>query len=611
MITKRTAYGIALLVLASMAAGCLSAPGTPTAPPVTEVTLMTTPAGLPPPETATVAAVPTSTPTPLLATSQIALQIPPLPPGNVQARREGSQDELVSISWEASAGAESYQLSLLLCAAGQQPWPLVSSVDKTSHTVQDWGDCQVPSNGEIRACNVAGCSPAVIIPWPQRVVTPTPGATPGEFFPAEKSSDQVRLSVEGGHGSTHAVGETVEACYAVQARDHFYLKGLQAPCPEASPAETTGLYYEVLEGGIFTTDISKCLDVELAAPAGCAAFQIEVWREGSLLDTAEVWIRVAAPAGLSGPAEQTPQVVPATATPTPLPAPTARATLPVPALRGRIAFPVFDAARQTYDIYLARPDGSNMQRVIEEASQPALSPNGQQLALRRWKKDERGIEVMNVTGGNPQRRTKFFEDGLPSWSPDGGTLVFFSRREKDRQVRIYAVGAASGGDWELKRGIGPVHGEYPTWMPDGRILYRVPWGEEGLAVMNSDGSGEQLIIADKTATAPAVSPDGRLIAFMSQRDGNWEIYRGNADGSAISRLTTNDGNDGLPAWSPDGRTIAFVSDRGGAWAMWAMNADGSQPRRLFALPGAADGLVRGEPDYSSRGWVEERISWGP
>jgi len=67
----------------------------------------------------------------------------------------------------------------------------------------------------------------------------------------------------------------------------------------------------------------------------------------------------------------------------------------------------------------------------------------------------------------------------------------------------------------------------------------------------------------------------------------------------------------LPAWSPDGSTIAFVSDRDGSWAMWAMTAGGQGHRQLFALPGSPDGRVRGEPDFSSLGWMEERVSWGP
>ena len=50
--------------------------------------------------------------------------------------------------------------------------------------------------------------------------------------------------------------------------------------------------------------------------------------------------------------------------------------------------------------------------------------------------------------------------------------------------------------------------------------------------------------------APAWSPDGRQIAFYSERDGNWEIYLMNADGSGLTRLTDNPANDWFPSWAP-------------------------------------------------------------
>jgi Tol biopolymer transport system component/DNA-binding winged helix-turn-helix (wHTH) protein len=81
---------------------------------------------------------------------------------------------------------------------------------------------------------------------------------------------------------------------------------------------------------------------------------------------------------------------------------------------------------------------------------------------------------------------------------------------------------------------------------------------------------------------PDVSPDGRQIVFVSNRDGGkGEIYVMDADGGNQRNLTHNPGNDS-PAWSADGRRIAFQSARSGATYIYTMNADGSQVTRLTA-----------------------------
>ena len=90
---------------------------------------------------------------------------------------------------------------------------------------------------------------------------------------------------------------------------------------------------------------------------------------------------------------------------------------------------------------------------------------------------------------------------------------------------------------------------------------------------------------------------------MSARDGNWEVYAVDINGGTAQRLTNSPAQDGLPTWSPDGKSIAFVSDRGGTWAIWVMSADGSNQRKLFDLSGGYGG---GEYD-----WKAERISWAP
>jgi len=74
------------------------------------------------------------------------------------------------------------------------------------------------------------------------------------------------------------------------------------------------------------------------------------------------------------------------------------------------------------------------------------------------------------------------------------------------------------------------------------------------------------------AEGPAASG---VIAFVSERDGNSEIYVVNVDGTGLQRLTNDAGSDVDPAWSPDGKRIAFASDRAGNSDIYVMDADGS------------------------------------
>ena len=87
-----------------------------------------------------------------------------------------------------------------------------------------------------------------------------------------------------------------------------------------------------------------------------------------------------------------------------------------------------------------------------------------------------------------------------------------------------------------------------------------------------------------------------MLAFVSDRDGNSEIYLANADGTSVRRLTNYAGADVQPAWSPDGKRIAFVSDRGGLGPdIYIMDADGSNVVRR------TEGGLNSAPSWSPDG----------
>ena len=93
----------------------------------------------------------------------------------------------------------------------------------------------------------------------------------------------------------------------------------------------------------------------------------------------------------------------------------------------------------------------------------------------------------------------------------------------------------------------------------------------------------------------ATSPLYGKIIFYSNRDGNYEIYTMDSDGSNQTRLTFNDAYDGWPAWSSDGQQIAFQSYRDGNGEIYVMDADGQNQRRLTNHP-AFDGYPDWSPD---------------
>ena len=310
----------------------------------------------------------------------------------------------------------------------------------------------------------------------------------------------------------------------------------------------------------------------------------------------------------------TPKPKPPTATKTPTSAPPTDTPTAAPppqpaALKGVIVFPVFDAEAGTYNVYSAKPDGSDRKLVTAEASQPALNSDGKRIAYRSWQPDNRGLIERGLEDGDTWRFDSFFEAARPNFSPDDQTILFQSR-EGGEEFAIYHT--VESEYMVLRREAFPVQGEAPVWTADGEsIVYKGCWGDHcGLYMIKLDGSLPQQIADDLSDTNPAISPDGKSIAFMSQSEGNWDVYIMELNGTGRRQLTTDPASDGLPTWAPDGKTIAFVSERGGEWAIWAMKPDGSNQRQLFELGGSLDGVVTIDA-INSNGWLEESIDWAP
>ena len=123
----------------------------------------------------------------------------------------------------------------------------------------------------------------------------------------------------------------------------------------------------------------------------------------------------------------------------------------------------------------------------------------------------------------------------------------------------------------------------PAWSPDGNELAFMSWRgrQPGVYVMSSEGKlGPLKTAGGELTSAPDWSPDGRKLAYTSDVEGNTEIYVLDRNGQRNRRLTHNAAIDTSPAFSPNGREIAFTSDRSGTPQIYVMDAEGLNVRRL-------------------------------
>ena len=228
-----------------------------------------------------------------------------------------------------------------------------------------------------------------------------------------------------------------------------------------------------------------------------------------------------------------------------------------------------------------------------------------QIAFSSHRDGNSEIYVMDADGGNLRRLTNNpTGDGNPSWSPDGKRIVFTSDRDGHFMNRIptteiYVMDADGRNQQNLTNNLSD--DSSPSWSPDGkRIAFdsnregRFNWE---IYVIDADGGNLQRITNNPDDDGwpddryPSWSPDGKRIVFSARREEHvenkfavtYEIYVMDVDGGNQHRLTNNRNNELSPVWSPDGERIAFGSDRKGDWQnfdIYVMDADGGNQHRL-------------------------------
>jgi Tol biopolymer transport system component len=260
------------------------------------------------------------------------------------------------------------------------------------------------------------------------------------------------------------------------------------------------------------------------------------------------------------------------------------------------------------DLYIMSPDGSSQTRVtsnllVEEYA--SISPDGARILFQGADYelvDVRtyfDIYVMNADGSGLVALTHNGHDDLePAWSPDGSVIAFTGRtahQDGSTDSDVYLINPVGTGIVNITRT--PSQWETsPTWSPDGgRILFQMyEEPASGLYVMNADGTERTLLTSDPNSVGRgAWSPDGSQIVFhgfVPEQEG-YDLFLMDADGANKSPLTNLPGSEYNATWSPNGTAIVFQYFPPGYsyWGpikteVYTIRSDGTGLRNISSTP---------------------------
>jgi len=191
---------------------------------------------------------------------------------------------------------------------------------------------------------------------------------------------------------------------------------------------------------------------------------------------------------------------------------------------------------------------------------------------------ESTLEILDITTTNRTvvHHTKNHIEA-PNWTSDGKTLIFNS------QGLLYRIPVKGGTPEMIPTGFANKINNDHGISPDGTQMVISDQTETGQSMIYSipiDGGVPKKITLLSPSYWHGWSPDGKMLAYCAERNGNYDIYTIPFEGGEETRLTTTEGLDDGPDYSPDGRFIYFNSTRTGTMQIWRMKPDGSDQEQI-------------------------------
>ena len=297
----------------------------------------------------------------------------------------------------------------------------------------------------------------------------------------------------------------------------------------------------------------------------------------------------------------------------------------------------FAFVREESSLMVANEDGGDQVKLASASDGnafwlPSWSPDGKRIASGLYTPKDNNIHLMDIDVQSGQmtdlKSPAWLRISGLAWLPDGNGLLVSGRDVETQFSQVWRLGYPDGNLSRVTNEVTSYEGLSLTadgnsavsvqvnrlaniwvgdqanplaarqittetgrdeglsgiaWAPDGSIVYTTRIGAfQDLWSVDRDGSdNKQLTFNSKSNFSPAISPDGRFIAFVSTRSGDPNIWRADRDGSNPVQLTSDPGIEGQPVFSTDGQWVFYhLEDTEKKMTIWRVRSDGGAPEQL-------------------------------
>jgi tetratricopeptide (TPR) repeat protein len=222
-----------------------------------------------------------------------------------------------------------------------------------------------------------------------------------------------------------------------------------------------------------------------------------------------------------------------------------------------------------YDICAQNAEDNALETWIPGAEQPAVSLDGRWLAYRAADPERAGLYVLDLLdGGTVITVTTESSAHYPTWSPDGTQLAY---TQYDEEQADWFIHIATVGSTEPPRRVR--QGAWPDWGPNGLLAFSTCGAENDCGIYTYDPTSDDLVQLTnaKQDRAPAWSPSGDELAYMSDIGLSLNLYVVQTETRHVRQITKNLFTDVMPVWSPDGQRIAFLTNHSDDWSVYSIH----------------------------------------